>query len=194
MVFVFHHIYSNQRGLEIAQQQKERVYSNFKFQFEYKDNVVPLNQNEWSTLLEIYKSKEVFQNDDIIFYFHTKSAVNGYNANIEWKELLESELIDKCDFYIDKIKLGFDTAGILMGIPNWSENLYGGNFWYMNARYLKGIEENEYWDTTNRHQAESCFIQSGKNWNPYNNPLISFDNYPYLFNHLTQQAFKKELI
>ena len=194
MLYIYHHIYPNKRGVEISKEQFERIQNNFTEKFNYIESVVQYSENEWVTLFKFYEIKETFNDDDIIFYIHTKSAVNGYNANVEWRELLEKELIDNSNFYIDKINLGFDTAGILMGIPNWSENLYGGNFWYMNAKYLKSIEQNSYWDFNTRHSAETFFVQSGKNWNPYNNPLVNLKEYPSLLYHLKQQAYKNPII
>lgn len=194
MLYIYHHIYPNKRGIEISKEQLERIRNNFTEKFIYIESVVHHSENEWATLFKLYKNKEIFKDGDIIFYLHTKSAVNSYSANIEWREFLEKELIDKSNFYIDKINLGFDTAGILMGIPNWSEGLYGGNFWYMSAKYLKSIEQNSYWDFNTRHSAETYFIQSGLNYNPYNNPLVNLKGYPSLLHHLKQQAYKNPLI
>lgn len=177
MLYVYHHIYSNDRGLKIGEEQKNRIYEKINLEFKYIQNIVPLYENEWPTLLKMFEENKNYNNEDIILYIHTKSAVNNYLYNEEWRELLELELVDNSQFYIDKIKMGFSTSGCLMGIPYWSPKIYGGNFWYINSQYLKTLKKNNYWDYNNRHSAENHFIQSGEDWKPYNNPLIDFNNF-----------------
>ena len=31
--------------------------------------------------------------------------------------------------------LGFDTSGVLIGIPHWSQKIYGGNFWWTTVKF-----------------------------------------------------------
>lgn len=183
MVYIYHHINSGEE--KIGELQKNKLESIFNFKFIYNKNVIPLIKNEWDTFFKIYLNRYEFKNDDIIFF------LNSSISNTLWKKILEDELILNFNFYIDKIKKGYNTSGCCFGIPEYTEKFYGG-FWYMRCDYLKTLEKKENWESNN--MGESCFIGSGKNWNPYTNLILNYNNYPFLLSHLLNQFSEKVLI
>lgn len=194
MLYIYHHIYPSESGMIIKEEQKKRIYEKINVEFEYIPNIVSDKENEWPTLIKLYNDVKNYKDDDIILYIHTKGAVNNYLYNVEWRDCMETELIDNYLFYLDKINVGFNTAGCLMGIPHFSETFYGGNFWYIKCEYLKTITYNNYWDFTNRHTTEGDFIQRGKNWKPYNNPLIDFQKYPNFYQTIFLESHHKSIV
>ena len=87
---------------------------------------------------------------------------------------MERELIDDYNTHINALKMGFDTSGVLMGIPIFSEYYYPGNFWWARVDSLKKIEKNYPWnfEKRGRYAAENNFLQLIPNWKPYSNPYI----------------------
>ena len=191
MLYIYHHIFPTKRGMVIKEEQKKRIYEKINTEFTYIESINSIDKNEWETIIKLYNEAKNYKDNDIILYIHTKGAVNDYLYNAEWRDCMETELIDNHLFYLDKIKMGFDTAGCLMGIPDWSQNFYGGNFWYISCEYLKRIPYDEKWDFKNRHLVETNFIQRGENWKPYNNPLVDVQKYPTFYEIIYQETHWK---
>jgi len=128
--------------------------------------------NEFVTLNLIEKDKEIFENSDFIFYFHTKGASklknkNKYSKAVNWRNFMQYFNIEriKTIFRIFN-KTDFNTYGALLKTFNDSNHtIYSGNFWWAKGEYAKtinieGVEQN-------RYNAELQYIQKGINWKPY---------------------------
>lgn len=138
--------------------------------------------NEFVTLNLIEKDKEIFENSDYIFYFHTKGASklknkNKYKRESNWRNLMQYFNIERVK-NVFKIfdRTDFNTYGVLLETVNNSKNIiYSGNFWWLTGEYAKtidiiGVDKN-------RWNAELQYIQMGTNWKPHseygtNNQLI----------------------
>jgi hypothetical protein len=128
--------------------------------------------NEFVTLNLIEEDKEIFENSDLIFYFHTKGASklknkNKYSKAVNWRNFMQYFNIER-NKTIFKIfdKTDFNTYGALLKTFNDSNHtIYSGNFWWMKGEYAKtiNIETIE----QNRYNAELQYIQKGINWKPY---------------------------
>jgi hypothetical protein len=188
MLYIYHHIYPSTSGHIIKEEQKNRIYEKIDIEFTYIENIVELDKNEWPTIIKLYNDAKKYNDDDIILYIHTKGAVNNFIYNKEWRDFMETELIDNYSFYLDKIKIGFNTSGCLMGIPHWSPTFYGGNFWYMQCKYLKTIKYNDNWNFKNRYEPELDFIQRGIDWKPYTNPIIVLNDWPTFNQTIYEQS------
>ena len=182
MVYIYHHINSGEE--EIGELQKNKLESVFNFKFTYIKNVIPLTKNEWDTFLLMYNSKELLKSDDIILFIKS-------NLDKNWKEILETEIIYNFNFYQEKIKGEFNTAGCSFSLPEYDKNFYGG-IWLIRGDYLKSIELEKF--EQKEDITESNFIQSGKNWNPFHNIMVNYTKYPFLLSHNLKQFSKKEII
>jgi hypothetical protein len=170
MIRVYHHIWDFGEGLSIAQEQKERLFNNIKDEFTYHPNFAQQHENEYYTFLKMINDIPNFDNNDYILYIHTKGASGNTQIRRQWREYMELSLIDDYKSHLKALDLKFDTSGVLMGIPYWSENIYGGNFWWTTVKFLNLIPKNftQLIDIQNRHHAESLFLQLVNGWNPHN--------------------------
>lgn len=193
MIHIYHHIWIGGVGLEIAEQQKNRLFNSITDEFIYHPNVVDVNQHEGHTLLKMLDGIKEFDNEDYILYIHTKGASKPNELyEIEWRGYMELSLIDDYKTHINLIDNGFDTSGVLMAndelqfIRHWAGGFYGGNFWWTKVKLLNRIPKNikEIWGTMeDRHMPEWCFLNKIENWKPgIVNP--SFENFKHFYDHI----------
>jgi len=192
MTKVYHHIYPTEYGLKIAEQQKDRLYSKITDKFEYVSNIVQKKQTEIWTLKKLQNDCYNLSDETNILYIHTKGATKPTIEREQWREYMERELIDNYKFHLDILKKGFSSSGVLMGIPYWSSSIYGGNFWWTTAGYIKSLLNDLGWDewtpnityVPNENEfsnwirwAENKFINQGSNFNPYSVPIFNFEGF-----------------
>lgn len=195
MIRIYHHIYPTNEGLQISKQQKERIENNIFDKFEYIPNVVKKYETEIWTLKKLQNDAAEFSDDDVILYIHTKGATKPTIERKEWREYMEVQLIDNYKFHLDILSKGFDSSGVLLGIPNWSitksgDLFYGGNFWWTTSKYIKSLPDDLGWgnwiDNQNLDEnsygnkirwAEIKFINQGINFKPYGFPFYKKDEY-----------------
>lgn len=197
MIKIYHHIYPTKEGIEIAEQQRERIYKNISNEFEYIPNVIKRNQTEIWTLKKLQNDCLGLEDDTMILYIHTKGATKPTDERKQWREYMENELIDNYEFHLDILKKGFSSSGVLMGIPYWSittsgNSFYGGNFWWTTAGYIKTLPNDLGWDNWNIQKiynkdnddfgnwiswAEIKFLNQGKNFNPYTIPFFKLKGF-----------------
>jgi hypothetical protein len=189
MIYIFHHIWPSSAGIKIAKEQKNRIYNKINDEFIYIKSQVLQSQNELTTLKLLQSKVKSFDDNDTILYIHTKGASDTRIGKTEWREVMETEVIDNYKFHLKILKNGFNTSGCLMGIPFWSEYIYGGNFWWAAANYLKTIKH-KISDNGNRMLAEWNFISEGINWNPYNIPHINLEKYNHFANLICEEICK----
>jgi hypothetical protein len=129
-------------------------------------NIIKYNENEFLTISLIQQDK--IEDDDYIFYFHTKGAskINTklYEKESNWRKVLNYYLITK---YVDVLKnlKEHNTFGFQLEEMNSGVDIYSGNFWWATGKYIKTINTDNV-DKTNRYNAELNFIQNGENWKP----------------------------
>jgi hypothetical protein len=129
--------------------------------------VIKHNENEFLTINLIQQDK--IEDDDYIFYFHTKGAskINTklYEKESNWRKILNYYLITQYEDVLKNLKehntFGFQLEEMDMGI-----DIYSGNFWWATGKYIKTINTDNV-DKTNRYNAELNFIQNGLNWKPH---------------------------
>ena len=199
MIRIYHHIWSGDTsdniGLKIAEEQKERVFNQITDEFTYHPNIVNINENECHTFLKILEEVRGFDATDYILYIHTKGASKPTKLyEIEWRKYMELSLIDNYKQHIKLLDMGFDTSGVLMRIDNYIEecpdiikywgdnNFYSGNFWWTTAKSINRIPKyvKNIWGTLeNRYVCETYFINQIDNWNPavLYPPLDNFKNF-----------------
>ena len=165
---VYHHIWPYGRGESIGERQKERIFNYIK-DFDYIPNVVPHTENENHTLHKMWEDAKKMDDNQIIFYIHNKGATKKGNDALgmdELTDIIESELIDNHQHYVDILKEGYySTSGVLCGVPFWSDTFYAGNIFWVTAKYLKELPPTDY-PYINSYGAEAMFLQRG-NWKPY---------------------------
>lgn len=205
MVHIYYHIYAIDGVVELIKEQMGLIQRHFKFEYKLNVgislstvdydiseilNVLPItpreigkNRHEFITLNLIKKDKEIFLDDDYIFYFHTKGitsqiALNWPERYVEemkknvptWRKVMEYFNIEKIDyvFYILE-NTNHNTYGILYvsfideGILN---RFYAGNYWWAKGAYIKTLRM-ENIDESYRMDAERKVISSGLNWKPF---------------------------
>jgi len=207
MIKIYHHIYPTQYGLDIAEEQKNRIYKNISDEFEYIPNVVKKYQSEIWTLNKLQNDCKEMNDNTPILYIHTKGATKPTIERKEWREYMEKEVIDNYKFHIDILSKGFSASGVLMGIPYWSvtpsgDNFYGGNFWWTNSGYIKTLPKDLEWDNWCSDKiisktipesdnwiryAEIKFLNQSKNFNPYTIPFFKLDGYEKLANLIVKE-------
>lgn len=204
MIHIYHHIWTGGPGLEIAQQQKNRLFDNIKDEFIYHPNIVKINENECYTLLKLMDELKLYDVNDYILYIHNKGATKPNETyEKEWREYMELSLIDDYKSHLELLQSGFDTSGILNNykglgpefIQYWGCGSYGGNFWWAKINSLRRMTVNikKTWgNLEDRHMAEWCFLSKIHKWNPgiLNPPIEQFNNfYQYV---LTENEIAKE--
>jgi hypothetical protein len=124
--------------------------------------------NEFVTLDLIETHKSTFDDNDLIFYLHTKGASkqksDDYKENVIWRNRMQDVNIKNHNHVFNLFNsTDFNTYGLLL--ENVNNLIYSGNFWWVKGKYIKtiNIEDVE----KNRWNAESQYIQNGTNWNPY---------------------------
>jgi len=196
MIHVYHHIWSGGAGIEIAKEQKKRLYENISDEFIYHPNTVGIKENECHTLIKMLDEIKKFNDDDYVLYFHTKGASKPNELyEIEWREYMELSLIDDYKTHVKMLDDGFDVSGVLMGsedsfIRFWSGGFYGGNFWWTRVKFLNKIPKNikEIWGTLqDRHMAEWCFLNKIDGWKP---GVIkpSFDKFDNFYDFIKKES------
>lgn len=157
-------------------------------------------RNEWETLNCILEDKDKFNDDDYIFYFHTKGVTHSldipknddrdkwhrYNYekfSLHWVKIMEYYLIKKYKDCIDILKnTNYNTVGAFLNEPMWYCEAYAGMYWWLTGKYAKNlmtkIDEKSIQKNI-RSTSEFEFINSGTEWNPYtafNIPYQYFTN------------------
>jgi hypothetical protein len=130
-------------------------------------NIIKYKENEFLTLNLIQQDN--IEDEDYVFYFHTKGAskvnTNLYELESNWRKNLNYYLITK---YVEVIKnlKEHNTFGYQLEELDNGINIYSGNFWWATGKYIKSINTDNV-DKTDRYNAELNFIQNGENWNPF---------------------------
>ena len=129
--------------------------------------IIRYKENEFLTLNLI--QQDDINDDDYIFYFHTKGAskINTelYEKESSWRKNLNYYLITKYTEVIENLK-EYNTFGYQLEELDNGIEIYSGNFWWATGEYIKTINTTNV-DKSDRYNAELNFIQNGKNWNPY---------------------------
>lgn len=129
--------------------------------------IIRNNENEFLTLNLI--EQDDVEDDDFIFYLHTKGASklnsNLYQKEHNWRQILNYHLISK---YTEVLKIleKYNTFGYQLEQLDNGIDIYSGNFWWATGKYIKTINTNNI-DKSDRYNAELNFVQNGENWNPF---------------------------
>ena len=140
--------------------------------------IIKYKENEFLTLNLIQQDN--IEDDDYIFYFHTKGAskinIKLYEKESNWRKILNHYLIVK---YFDVLKnlKEYNTFGFQLEELDNGVDIYSGNFWWATGKYIKTIDTNNV-DKSDRYNAELNFIQKGLNWKP---------------NYITKRVLKKNM-
>lgn len=185
MIYIYHHIYPFIAGELIAKKQKQRLFEKITDEFEYVPNAVKINQTELWTLNKLRNDCKELADNTSILYIHTKGATKPTIEREQWREYMERELIDNYKFHLNILTKGFSSSGVLMGIPYWSSSIYGGNFWWTTAGYVKSLPEDLGWGNWNPNTdrtdysavgwAENRFLNTSSNYNPYTIPFFNIN-------------------
>jgi len=129
--------------------------------------IIKYNENEFLTLNLI--QQDDIEDDDYIFYFHTKGAsklkTRLYRKESEWRKILNHYLIVR---YSDALKnlTNHNTFGFQLEELDNGIDIYSGNFWWATGKYIKTINTDNV-DKSDRYNAELNFIQKGLDWKPF---------------------------
>lgn len=188
MIRIIHHIYSTQECNSVADDQQLRIKNKINSEYTYHRNVVSKGEHELHTLTNLLNSIIYdFNDNDFILYLHPKGCTHQNDEMREWREYMEYHLIDNYEIHTKMLDIGFDTSGVLMGIPIFAENYYAGNFWWARVDSLKKIPKNYNWNMNSRAEAENNFYQLIPDWNPYVYPIIDFDKNSSLYTMFLNQ-------
>jgi len=128
--------------------------------------IIKHNDNEFLTLNII--EQDNIDDNDYIFYFHTKGAskinIPLYEKESNWRRILNHHLIVDYEKVLNGLG-NFNTYGFQLEELENGTDIYSGNFWWSTGKYIKTINTDNV-DKTNRYNAELNFIQNGDNWNP----------------------------
>lgn len=202
MVHIYYHIYAIDGVESIIDEQLNLIKKHFDFPYTLNVGISVANDDtsitnilnnfdkvrdvrargsEFTTLDLIENDKDRFGESDYILYIHTKGASklkNPLYSNIKsWRELMQYFNIEKYKNVFTLFeKTDYNTYGVLFcNVKN--NKIYGGNFWWAKASYLKTLNMNGI--SKNRNNAEWSFIQNGKEWKPYSSYNLDHINYYY---------------
>lgn len=143
-----------------------------KLIYEYDSKIIigdtKLMGNEFVTLNLIERDKPLFNNNDYIFYLHTKGATKQIDSeSIRWRNVMQLYNIQHIKNVFEVFNSGlYNTYGVLLETVNDSKNtIYSGNFWWMSGEYAKTINIDGV--DKNRWNAELQYVQTGVNWKPF---------------------------
>lgn len=186
MIRIYYHVYAIDNVDEIIDEQLALLnkinepfkltvglsVSNESYNYNYlldkiNPKIVKHGENEFLTL-NLIELDEI-EDDDYIFYFHTKGASklnsNLYKKESIWRQLLNYTLIIQYQNAIKNLK-EYNTFGYQLEELDNGIDIYSGNFWWSTGKYIKTINT-ENIDKSNRCNAELNFIQNGKDWKPH---------------------------
>lgn len=200
MIRVYQHIWpgNNDVGLEIGRVQKERIFKNIKDEFTFHPNIVKYTQNECHTLLKMLEEIREFDDDDYILFVNNKGATKPNEPyQKEWREYLESSLIDDYKSHIGLLNKGFDTSGVLLNYKNsaldfmkyWGGAFYPGGFWWTRVKLFDRLMvnlKNEWGVDVGRYASESKFFTFIHKWNPAT-LYPSFDNFEIFYEYIVKE-------
>lgn len=129
-------------------------------------SIIKYNDNEFLTLNLI--QQDDIEDDDYIFYLHTKGASklksNLYEKESDWRKILNYYLIGKYEDVLKNLD-GYNTFGYQLEELENGIDIYSGNFWWATGKYVKTINADGV-DKLDRYNAELKFIQNGIDWKP----------------------------
>jgi hypothetical protein len=162
-----------------------------KLIYEYDSRIIigdtKLMGNEFVTLNLIERDKPLFNDNDYIFYLHTKGATKQTDSeSIRWRNVMQLYNIQYIDNVFNVLNSStFNTYGVLLEtVINPTNIMYSGNFWWMTGEYAKTIDISKV-DITNRCNSELQYVQMGIDWKPYSE---------FIKNETNQSSFSKSLI
>jgi hypothetical protein len=214
MVHIYYHIYAIDGVETIIDEQLNLIKKHFNFRYILNIGIVIAEENksisnilsridksnirdiqskgnEFVTLNLIEKDKINFSESDYILYLHTKGASKQndiqYQNIISWRHLMNYFNVEKFENIFKLFQqTEYNTYGVLYSIlGKWK--LYSGNFWWAKAKYLKSINIEKI--KKNRFDAETNYIQHGKDWKPYS-PLNRQGENHYLINFKREEYAK----
>ena len=167
--------YSLTIGISISEENKS-ANSIIKFIRGYNINTIigdiKIKDNEFVTLNLIENDKEIFDDNDLILYLHTKGAskqnTDEYSESERWRNVMQLYNIKYIDNVFGVFNSGlYNTYGLLLEtVSDYKNIIYSGNFWWMTGKYAKTINIDNV-DKSDRYNAEFQYIQMGINWKPY---------------------------
>lgn len=182
--------YSLTIGISISENSNS-IDNIIKLIYEYDSKIIigdtKLMGNEFVTLNLIERDKPLFNNNDYIFYLHTKGATKQIDSeSIRWRNVMQLYNIQYINNIFNILNSNtFNTYGVLLEtVINPTNIMYSGNFWWMTGEYAKTIDISKV-DITNRCNAELQYIQKGIDWKPYSE---------FIKNETNQSSFSKSLI
>lgn len=129
-------------------------------------SIIKYNENEFLTLNLI--QEDDIEDDDFIFYLHTKGASklksSLYEKESDWRKILNYYLIVKYESVLKNLD-GYNTFGYQLEELENGIDIYSGNFWWATGKYVKTINTDNV-DKSDRYNAELKFIQNGSYWMP----------------------------
>lgn len=178
MVYVYYHIYAIDGVENIIDKQISLLNKHFNFEFEMNIGVALSNanfnlrkikkslgkyakkirilkekSNEFLTLNLILQDVQYFQNNDLIFYFHTKGATRQKEHKAQflenWRNILEKYNIEEYKIAIEKLK-------------NEQYNSYGCLLSYDISEYIQSIDTKNPLSITHKTFIETFDTTKGK--------------------------------
>ena len=200
MIRIYHHIWpgNGDVGLDIGRAQTERIFHNIKDEFTYHPNIVNYAENECHTLLKMLEEIKQFNNEDYILFINNKGATKPNEPyQKEWRDYLETSIIDDYTSHIQMLNKGFDTSGVLLNHKNsaldfmkyWGGSFYPGGFWWTQVKMFDKLMVNlkNYWsDDVSRYASESNFFTFIHNWNP-TTLYPSFENFQIFYKYIIKE-------
>jgi hypothetical protein len=200
MIHIYHHIWPGENGigLNIGESQKKRIYDNIEDDFIYHSNIVKYTENECHTLIKMLNEIREFDDEDYVLFSNNKGATKpNERYQIEWREYLESSVIDDYKSHIELLDKGFDTSGVLLNYKKsgldfmkyWGGTFYPGNFWWAKVKTFNKLTVNltKQWGPNHiRYASESKFFTFIYKWNPAT-LYPSFNDFPIFFDYIVKE-------
>lgn len=198
MIRIYYHVFATEGVLEVLQEQIELIEKNFKVQYElnigicksnneiilndvieyikkknYKIRSIEKCHSEWNTLNLIEGDRELYDDDDIIIYIHTKGITHFhnkkvYNLKVSWRQMLNYFLLERIDFILDILdNKNYNVYGVSKHQYDWDKPYWfmTANFWAVTGLYAKSV------DTTAGNRKQRTDVEN-RFWGLGNNPLI----------------------
>ena len=144
------------------------------------------------------KEIKEFDGEDYIFFLNNKGATKPNESyQKEWREYLESSLIDDYKSHIKELNSGFDTSGVLLNYKNsalefmkyWGGAFYPGGFWWSKVKMFDklNVSLDYYWgNDISRYASESNFFTFIHKWNP-STLYPSFENFKIFYEYILKE-------
>ena len=133
-----------------------------------------LDQYEFPTIGVLQKDCRKAEEPFFCLYVHFKGSFNMAESQEVWRRAMIRFCIDSWQECVEKLELGYATAGAIGATENIGKVYHSGNYWWARSEYIASLpaigtfdQSNRYWAeqfATYNHEAQHYFHKLNQRW------------------------------